>query len=172
MCLTLSPLVSLMYQTKCIHPRVNNSPILGPKFMVVCYSVVWYCMLGHGVVLAGNVGPGSTQSVLNPTHASPPEPPTPDSEAGTSGADNRSDADAASPQEQPVRQADATTSAAPDASALQGYLNPTQHYRQCCHSSSHEEYSSRCHCLLGMALVILPVTTLAALYLIYHGTNV
>ena len=50
MCLTLSPLVSLMYQTKCIHPRVNNSPILGPKFMVVCYSVVWYCMLGHGMV--------------------------------------------------------------------------------------------------------------------------
>ena len=125
------------------------------------------------IKVAGNQDrPGSTQSVLNPTHASPPEPPTPDSEAGTSGADNRSDADAASPQEQPVRQADATTSAAPDASALQGYLNPTQHYRQCCHSSSHEEYSSRCHCLLGMALVILPVTTLAALYLIYHGTNV
>ena len=47
---TLSPLVSLMYQAKCIHPRVNNSPIWGPKFMAVCYSVVWYCMLGHGMV--------------------------------------------------------------------------------------------------------------------------
>ena len=46
MCLTLSPLVSLMYQAKCIHPRVNNSP----KFMVVCYSVVWYCMVGDGMV--------------------------------------------------------------------------------------------------------------------------
>ena len=41
MCLTLSPLVSLMYRAKCINPRVNNSP----KFMVVCYSVVWYCMV-------------------------------------------------------------------------------------------------------------------------------
>ena len=50
MCLTLSPMVSLMYKAKCIHPRVNNSPIWGPKFMVVCYSVVWYCMLGHGIV--------------------------------------------------------------------------------------------------------------------------
>ena len=26
MCLTLSPLVSLMYRAKCINPRVNNSP--------------------------------------------------------------------------------------------------------------------------------------------------
>ena len=50
MCLTLSPMVSLMYKAKCIHHRVNNSPIRGPKFMVVCYSVVWYCMLGHGMV--------------------------------------------------------------------------------------------------------------------------
>ena len=46
MCLTLSPMVSLMYRAKCIHPRMNNSP----KFMVVCYSVVWYCMVGDGMV--------------------------------------------------------------------------------------------------------------------------
>ena len=79
-CLTLSPMVSLMYKAKCIHPRMNNSPTLWhvtdliphgqshvssevyssqseqlpkfmvPKFMVVCYSVVWYCMLGLGMV--------------------------------------------------------------------------------------------------------------------------
>ena len=39
-CLTLSPLVSLMYRAKCINPRVNNYP----KFMVVGYNVVWHCM--------------------------------------------------------------------------------------------------------------------------------
>ena len=55
-CLTLSPLVSLMYRAKCINPRVNNSPkcILWYSMvyygMVVCYSVVWYCMVGYGMV--------------------------------------------------------------------------------------------------------------------------
>ena len=38
MCLTLSPMVSLMYQAKCIHPRLNNSP----KFMVVCYLTIHF----------------------------------------------------------------------------------------------------------------------------------
>ena len=127
---------------------------------------------GGGGLVGNSVNPRETPQRFSPVYASPPEPSTSDAGADTSGADDRSDANAASLQEQPERQADATTPAAPDAYALQGYLNPTPHYRQCCHSLSHEGYSSRCHCLIGMALVILPVTTLAALYLIYHGTNV
>ena len=138
-----------------------------------CSQCDYACSDPSALRLVGNsVNPRDTSQRFSPAHASPPEPSTSDAGADTSGADDRSDANAASLQEQPERQADATTPAAPDAYALPGYLNPTQHYRQCCHSLSHEEYSSRCHCLIGMALVILPVTTLAALYLIYHGTNV
>ena len=64
MCLTLSPMVSLMYRAKCIHPRVNNSP----KFMVVCYSVVWYCMVGDGMVWVLTIDGCSLQMGAKHTH--------------------------------------------------------------------------------------------------------
>ena len=64
MCLTLSPMVSLMYKAKCIHPRVNNSP----KFMVVCYSVVWYCMVGDGMVWVLTIDGCSLQMGAKPYH--------------------------------------------------------------------------------------------------------
>ena len=40
MCLTLSPLVSLMYRAKCINPRVNNSPkCIAPKLPNMCLTL-------------------------------------------------------------------------------------------------------------------------------------
>ena len=40
MCLTLSPMVSLMYRAKCIHPRVNNSPkCIAPKLTTTCLTL-------------------------------------------------------------------------------------------------------------------------------------
>ena len=39
-CLTLSPLVSLMYRAKCINPRVNNSPkCIAPKLNNMCLAL-------------------------------------------------------------------------------------------------------------------------------------
>ena len=80
MCLTLSPLVSLMYRAKCFNPRVSKSPkCIAPKLTNMCLTlsplvslmyrakcinprvnnspkcILWYSMVYYGMVVCYSV---------------------------------------------------------------------------------------------------------------------